>query len=62
MARAMKKKSRGKRIERGKEKLKIENDAPPAFKYPDFASRRKKMFGNRVLTVVDDLIKDRGRP
>jgi antitoxin (DNA-binding transcriptional repressor) of toxin-antitoxin stability system len=30
-------------------------------KYPDFAARRKKIFGDRVLTVVDDLIKDRGR-
>jgi antitoxin (DNA-binding transcriptional repressor) of toxin-antitoxin stability system len=29
--------------------------------YPDFAARRKKIFGDRVLTVVDDLIKDRGR-
>ncbi|MGA9389365.1 MAG: hypothetical protein WBV69_02865 [Candidatus Sulfotelmatobacter sp.] len=28
---------------------------------PDFAARRKKIFGNRVLTIVDDLIKDRGR-
>jgi antitoxin (DNA-binding transcriptional repressor) of toxin-antitoxin stability system len=28
---------------------------------PDFAARRKKIFGDRVLTVVDDLIKDRGR-
>lgn len=30
-------------------------------KYPDFAARRKKIFGDRVLSVVDDLIKDRGR-
>ena len=29
--------------------------------YPDFAARRRKIFGNRVLTVVDDLIRDRGR-
>jgi antitoxin (DNA-binding transcriptional repressor) of toxin-antitoxin stability system len=29
--------------------------------YPDFAARRKKIFGHRVLTIVDDLIKDRGR-
>jgi antitoxin (DNA-binding transcriptional repressor) of toxin-antitoxin stability system len=29
--------------------------------YPDFAARRKKIFGDRVLTIVDDLIKDRGR-
>jgi antitoxin (DNA-binding transcriptional repressor) of toxin-antitoxin stability system len=30
-------------------------------KLPDFEARRKKIFGNRVLTIVDDLIKDRGR-
>jgi antitoxin (DNA-binding transcriptional repressor) of toxin-antitoxin stability system len=30
-------------------------------KYPDFAARRKKIFGDRVFTIVDDLIKDRGR-
>ncbi len=29
--------------------------------YPDFAARAKKIFGDRVLTVVDDFIKDRGR-
>jgi len=29
-------------------------------KWPDFAARRKKIFGDRVLTIVDDLIKDRG--
>jgi antitoxin (DNA-binding transcriptional repressor) of toxin-antitoxin stability system len=36
-----------------------QEEAP--FTYPDFAARRKKIFGNRVLTVVDDPIKDRGR-
>ncbi|HZR58026.1 MAG TPA: hypothetical protein VFA74_14215 [Terriglobales bacterium] len=30
-------------------------------KYPDFAARRKKIFGDRVLSIVDDLVKDRGR-
>ena len=29
--------------------------------YPDFEARRKEIFGDRVLTIVDDLIKDRGR-
>jgi antitoxin (DNA-binding transcriptional repressor) of toxin-antitoxin stability system len=29
--------------------------------YPDFAARRKRIFGDRVLTAVDDFIKDRGR-
>jgi len=30
-------------------------------KWPDFAARRKKIFGDRVLPIVDDLIRDRGR-
>jgi antitoxin (DNA-binding transcriptional repressor) of toxin-antitoxin stability system len=30
-------------------------------KWPDFEARARKIFGNRVLTAVDDLIKDRGR-
>jgi antitoxin (DNA-binding transcriptional repressor) of toxin-antitoxin stability system len=30
-------------------------------KWPDFEARAKKIFGDRILTVVDDLIKDRGR-
>jgi antitoxin (DNA-binding transcriptional repressor) of toxin-antitoxin stability system len=29
--------------------------------YPDFAARRKKIFGGRVLPAVDLLIKERGR-
>lgn len=29
--------------------------------YPDFEARAKEIFGDRVLTIVDDLIKDRGR-
>jgi antitoxin (DNA-binding transcriptional repressor) of toxin-antitoxin stability system len=29
--------------------------------YPDFAARRKKIFGDRVLSAVDLLIKERGR-
>jgi antitoxin (DNA-binding transcriptional repressor) of toxin-antitoxin stability system len=29
--------------------------------YPDFAARRKRIFGARVLNAVDDFIKDRGR-
>jgi antitoxin (DNA-binding transcriptional repressor) of toxin-antitoxin stability system len=29
--------------------------------WPDFEARAKKIFGDRILTVVDDLIKDRGR-
>jgi hypothetical protein len=40
---------------------KIKNDTPSGLKRPDFAARRKRIFGDRVLTVVDDLIKDRGR-
>ena len=30
-------------------------------KWPDFEARRKKIFGNRVIPIVDDLIRDRGR-
>lgn len=29
--------------------------------WPDFEARRKKIFGDRVLTAVEDLINDRGR-
>jgi len=29
--------------------------------WPDFAARRKKIFGGRVLPIVEDLIRDRGR-
>jgi antitoxin (DNA-binding transcriptional repressor) of toxin-antitoxin stability system len=29
--------------------------------YPDFAARARRIFGDRVLTVVDDFIRDRGR-
>ncbi|MHB8216676.1 MAG: hypothetical protein ACYDDS_11400 [Candidatus Sulfotelmatobacter sp.] len=29
--------------------------------YPDFAARRKKIFGDRVLPAVDLLIRERGR-
>lgn len=38
-----------------------ENEEKPPAKWPDFEARRKKIFGDRVLTIVDDLIKDRGR-
>jgi antitoxin (DNA-binding transcriptional repressor) of toxin-antitoxin stability system len=30
-------------------------------KYPDFAARRKKIFGDRVVPAVELLIKERGR-
>jgi hypothetical protein len=35
-------------------------DAKPVV-WPDFAARRKAIFGDRVLTIVDDMIRDRGR-
>ncbi len=38
-----------------------ENGRETPVKYPDFAARRKKIFGDQVLTVVDDFLKDRGR-
>jgi hypothetical protein len=30
-------------------------------RYPDFAARAKEIFGDRVLSAVDDLLRDRGR-
>jgi antitoxin (DNA-binding transcriptional repressor) of toxin-antitoxin stability system len=36
-------------------------DQPRPAEYPDFAARRKEIFGDRVLTIVEDLINDRGR-
>lgn len=38
-----------------------ENGQEQPVKYPDFAARRNKIFGDRVLTAVDDFLKDRGR-
>jgi antitoxin (DNA-binding transcriptional repressor) of toxin-antitoxin stability system len=38
-----------------------ENPEEKPVEWPDFEARRKKIFGDRVLTIVDDLIKDRGR-
>jgi antitoxin (DNA-binding transcriptional repressor) of toxin-antitoxin stability system len=32
---------------------------PQPGEWPDFAARRRAIFGDRVLTVVDDLIRDR---
>jgi len=29
--------------------------------WPDFEARAKEIFGDRVLTAVDDFLKDRGR-
>jgi len=29
--------------------------------WPDFAARRRAIFGDRILPVVEDLIRDRGR-
>jgi antitoxin (DNA-binding transcriptional repressor) of toxin-antitoxin stability system len=33
----------------------------PPVEWPDFAARAKKIFGDRVIPVVDDLLRDRGR-
>jgi len=39
-----------------------ETNAPKQpVEWPDFEARAKKIFGDRVLTAVDDLIRDRGR-
>jgi antitoxin (DNA-binding transcriptional repressor) of toxin-antitoxin stability system len=57
----------GKTVElRERDKLiaKIVPENEPAQKpetWPDFAARRKAIFGDRILPVVDDLINDRGR-
>jgi antitoxin (DNA-binding transcriptional repressor) of toxin-antitoxin stability system len=37
------------------------DDKVKPVQYPDFAARRKKIFGDRMLPVVEDLINDRGR-
>jgi antitoxin (DNA-binding transcriptional repressor) of toxin-antitoxin stability system len=29
--------------------------------WPDFAARRREIFGDRILPVVEDLVNDRGR-
>ena len=39
-----------------------EKESPKrAVAWPDFAARRKEIFGERILPVVEDLIRDRGR-
>jgi hypothetical protein len=36
-----------------------ENEGAAAVEWPDFGAELKEIFGDRVLTPVDDLIKDR---
>jgi hypothetical protein len=57
----MTKTSKKQKAEHAQGETGVKNDALSACKYPDFAARRKKIFGGRVLTVVDDVVKDRGR-
>lgn len=38
-----------------------ENSVEPVREMPDFEARRKKIFGDRVLHAVDDLIAERRR-
>jgi len=39
-----------------------ENEEPKqSVEWPDFVARAKKIFGDRVIPVVDDLLRDRGR-
>ncbi len=49
--------------ERDKLIAKIVPEKPPGrtAEWPDFEARAKEIFGDRVLTAVDDLIRDRGR-
>lgn len=42
-------------------KIVPEKPAESAVQWPDFEARAKEIFGDRVLTAVDDFIKDRGR-
>jgi len=35
------------------------NGDQPAVEMPDFAARRKELFGDRVFNAVDDLIAER---
>ena len=36
-----------------------ETEPAPAVKWPDFEGQMKEIFGDRVLTAVDDLLEDR---
>jgi hypothetical protein len=36
-----------------------ETEQAPPVEWPDFEGQMKEIFGDRVLTAVDDLIKDR---
>ena len=38
-----------------------ENREDRRIQYPDFAARRRRIFGDRVLPAVDTLIAERGR-
>jgi antitoxin (DNA-binding transcriptional repressor) of toxin-antitoxin stability system len=38
-----------------------EKEEKPSVKWPDFAGRRKKIFGDRVLPGADIVIEERGR-
>ena len=42
-------------------KIVPEKPSERTVEWPDFEARAKEIFGDRVLTIVDDLIKDRGR-
>ncbi len=57
----MKKNSKMQNAERAKGETRTANDTPSAVKYPDFAARMKKIFGNRVLDAGDDFLKYRHR-
>lgn len=38
-----------------------EKEEKPPVKYPDFAARRKKIFGDRILPGAEIVIEERGR-
>ncbi|MGH9525661.1 MAG: hypothetical protein ACRD2F_03225 [Terriglobales bacterium] len=37
------------------------HEAESRASWPDFAARRRKIFGDKVLNIVDDFLKDRHR-
>jgi hypothetical protein len=58
--------SAGKSVELRDRNQVIGNIVPPPqpvspVEWPDFEARRKAIFGERVLNIVDDFIEDRGR-
>jgi hypothetical protein len=56
----VKNKSKKQTAKRPKE-TEVKAKAPSAASWPDFAARRKKIFGDRILNAVEDFLKYRHR-